>query len=34
MVENNSTLDSTWAYYKELTGKDVKVEKNSLSEDG
>lgn len=34
VVENNSTLDSTWAYYKELTGKDVKVEKNSLSEDG
>ena len=26
VVENNSTEDSTWAYYKELTGKDVKAE--------
>ena len=33
VVENNSTEDSTWAYYKELTGKDVKAEKNSVSED-
>ena len=34
VVENNSTEDSIWAYYKELTGKDVKTEGNSLSEDG
>ena len=34
VVENNSTEDSIWAYYKELTGKDVKNEGNSLSEDG
>ena len=26
VVENNSTEDSTWDYYKELTGKDVKAE--------
>ena len=34
VVENNSTEESTWAYYKELTGKDVRAEKNVLSEDG
>ena len=34
VVENNSTEDSIWAYYQELTGKDIKVEKNCLSEDG
>lgn len=42
VVENNSTEDSTWAYYKELTGKDVKAEAESagsayagaISEDG
>ncbi len=34
VVENNSTEDGIWAYYKELTGKDVKTEGNSLSEDG
>ena len=42
VVENNSTEDSTWAYYKELTGKDVKAEAaqrdasyaGSLSADG
>ena len=34
VVENNSTEDSIWAYYQELTGKDIKVERNCLSEDG
>ena len=46
VVENNSTEDSIWAYYKELTGKDVKAQaqeskvqagstyKGTLSEDG
>ncbi len=42
VVENNSTEDSIWAYYQELTGKDVKAEaaaadnvyRGSLSEDG
>ncbi len=34
VVENNSTEDSTWAYYKELTGKEVKRQSNVLSEDG
>ena len=27
VVENNSTEESTWAYYKELTGRDVKADK-------
>lgn len=34
VVENNSTEEDIWAYYKELTGKDVKAEENCLSEDG
>ncbi len=34
VVENDSTEDSTWAYYKELTGKEVKRQSNVLSEDG
>ena len=34
VVENNSTEDSIWAYYQELTGKDIKVERNCLSKDG
>ncbi len=33
VVENNSTEEDIWAYYKELTGKDVKIEGNCLSED-
>jgi len=34
VVENNSTEDSTWKYYKELTGGDVKELRDVLSEDG
>ena len=34
VVENNSTEDSIWAYYKELTGKEVKGQANVLSPDG
>ncbi len=34
VVENNSTEDSIWSYYKELTGQDVKGQANVLSEDG
>ena len=34
VVENNSTEDSIWAYYKELTGQDVKSQTNVLSADG
>ena len=34
VVENNSTEEGIWAYYKELTGKDVKKGKDCVSEDG
>lgn len=34
VVENNSTEDSIWAYYKELTGQEVKGQQNVLSQDG
>ena len=34
VVENNSTEDSIWAYYKELTGQEVKGQANVLSADG
>ena len=34
VVENNSEEDSIWAYYKELTGRDVKGKDNVLSADG
>ena len=33
VVENNSTEDSIWAYYKELTGQEVKGQTNVLSAD-
>lgn len=34
VVENNSTEESIWAYYKELTGQEVKGQANVLSADG
>jgi len=34
VVENNSTDDSTWRYYKELTGGDVQSLRDVLSDDG
>ncbi len=34
VVENNSTEDSIWAYYKEITGQEVKGQDNVLSADG
>ena len=34
VVENNSTDDSTWKYYKELTGGDVQSLRDVLSDDG
>ena len=34
VVENNSVEDDIWAYYKELTGTDVKEAKEAVSKDG
>lgn len=34
VVENNSVEDDIWAYYKELTGVDVKTMKEAVSKDG
>lgn len=34
VVENNSVEEDIWAYYKELTGEDVKVKKDATSQDG
>ena len=34
IVENNSTQDSIWAYYKELTGQEVRGQENVVSQDG
>ncbi len=34
VVENNSTEDDVWAYYQELTGIDVKDNKDAVSQDG
>ncbi len=34
VVENGSTEDSIWAYYKEITGQEVKTQDNVLSADG
>ncbi len=34
VVENNSREDDIWAYYQELTGADVKMQKDVVSQDG